>query len=482
MVLGQRCCSVWSSLSVSKCTVRDPSGSRSALYSETRLTPPPHAYLARPALTPTSTSKEIYSQVSSLKELRHHTTVLEAILAEQKTDGGRGADESKDDNPGDSHSTCFKLCQAVRSLKKRDNKKEKKERLYSTLDDAFNTHRLKILSGATATNRRRIGSLQRALPVPASATIVSASSPSPLTLPVGAVVQQCVSDAASSTAEVNDVVCNALATQQCGLHQSQDTMHPLQRPQQQQSQRHGAHGHAEADVLRPAVCTQCLRDGLRRTGRLGEMDTLLRQLSDGTSRMQSQLTTFEEESTLLRTQLKSCHKLLNTWVLYAAEESIPTCAQPLEHPILSTDSSPCLASSSGVSAAQRGASSSAVDAAPSACDAPPPSPSSNTGERSPSGVEMAMEIQHHEDPSLSTTASSSRHDMEDACVSQTDIQLATRGEDGDEGIDGPRTLGSPKDAESGGDAHQHITQQKKSLLRRGRFVPQATGSGACIQW
>ena len=47
MVLGQRCCSVWSSLSVSKCTVRDPSGSRSALYSETRLTPPPHAYLAR---------------------------------------------------------------------------------------------------------------------------------------------------------------------------------------------------------------------------------------------------------------------------------------------------------------------------------------------------------------------------------------------------------------------------------------------------
>ena len=45
------------------------------------------------------------------------------------------------------------------------------------------------------------------------------------------------------------------------------------------------------------------------------MHSLLRQLSDGASGMQSQLKS-------LRTQLKSCHELLNAWVLKVAEARV----------------------------------------------------------------------------------------------------------------------------------------------------------------
>ena len=83
-------------------------------------------------LTLASTPKDIYAQVSSLKELRHHTAVFEAALAQQKGSGGRDTDDNNDDDHGVKHSTCFELYQAMCSLKKRDNKKEEKERLYST--------------------------------------------------------------------------------------------------------------------------------------------------------------------------------------------------------------------------------------------------------------------------------------------------------------------------------------------------------------
>ena len=109
--------------------------------------------------------------------------MIEAALAQQKGSGGRDTDFEKAANHGEKHSTCFELYQAVRSLKKRDNKKEEKERLYSTLEDAFNAHRHKVLSGATATHRRRTRSLQRA-DVPASSTTVSTSCPSSSTAPV----------------------------------------------------------------------------------------------------------------------------------------------------------------------------------------------------------------------------------------------------------------------------------------------------------
>ena len=67
--------------------------------------------------------------------------MFEAALAAQRTAGGK---EQADDGVKQ-HSTCFKLYQSVRSLKKRDKKKEKKERRYATLSAAFEAHRQKTL-------------------------------------------------------------------------------------------------------------------------------------------------------------------------------------------------------------------------------------------------------------------------------------------------------------------------------------------------
>ena len=95
-------------------------------------------------LTPTSTPAEIYAQVSSLKELRRQSNLFEAALSEQQL---RGSTAEDGDGGGGlkQHSTCFKLYQAVRSLKKRDNKKDKKEWLYPTLAAAFDAHRRRTL-------------------------------------------------------------------------------------------------------------------------------------------------------------------------------------------------------------------------------------------------------------------------------------------------------------------------------------------------
>ena len=162
--------------------------------------------------------------------------MFEAALAQQKGSGVRDTDDKKDDDHGEKHSTCFKLYQAVRSLKKRDNKKEEKERLYSTLEDAFDAHRHKVLSGATATHRRRTRSLQRA-DVPASSTTVSTSCPSSSTTPVEAAgLRVAVSAALSSDADGHEVRVGGLAIQPNELHQPHSTAHPMQRSTQRSTQ------------------------------------------------------------------------------------------------------------------------------------------------------------------------------------------------------------------------------------------------------
>ena len=218
-----------------------------------------------PPLTLASTPKEIYAQVSSLKDLRHHTAVFEAALVQQKGSGGRHTDDKNDDDHGEKHSTCFKLYQAVRSLKKRDNKKE--QRLYSTLEDAFDAHRHKVLSGATATHRRRTRSLQHA-EVSASSTTVSTSRPSASTPPVDAAVTPvAVSGALSSDADDHDVRVGGLAIRPSEPHQAQRSE---KEPQ------------------------PCLWSPL--PGEMEEMHGLLRRLSDGASGMQSRLTALEVDS------------------------------------------------------------------------------------------------------------------------------------------------------------------------------------------
>ena len=95
------------------------------------------------SLTPTSTPKEIYAQIDSLTKLRRQANLFEAALSEQQ----RPADiAEKGDDSVEYHSTCFKLYQAVRSLRKRDNKKETKDQLYPTLVAAFDAHRRRTLT------------------------------------------------------------------------------------------------------------------------------------------------------------------------------------------------------------------------------------------------------------------------------------------------------------------------------------------------
>ena len=68
-----------------------------------------------------------------------------------------------------------------------------------------------------------------------------------------------------------------------------------------------------------------------------EMHSLLRQLSDGASRMQSQLIALEEDSKSLRTQLKSCHELLNAWVpKVRGGDDEPGTAGLIQHPASSS--------------------------------------------------------------------------------------------------------------------------------------------------
>ena len=94
-------------------------------------------------LTPTSTPAEVYTQIGSLKELCRQANLFEAALSVLQARGGTAA---KGDDSVKQHSTCLKLYQAVRSLKKRDNKKAKTERLYSTLTAAFDAHRQRTLN------------------------------------------------------------------------------------------------------------------------------------------------------------------------------------------------------------------------------------------------------------------------------------------------------------------------------------------------
>ena len=303
--------------------------------------------------------------------------------------------------------------QAVRSVKKRDNKREENERRYSTLDDAPHAHRLKILSGATATHRRSTRSLQRA-DVPASSSIVTApapSSPAPSVEPQAA-MQPCVSVApssASSHADDQDARDGGLVIQhqQNELHPAQSTAHPLRRstPQPQQ-----------------LLWSPLLEE-------MEEMHSLLRQLSDGTSRMQSQLTAVEGESNSVRTQLKSCHELLNGWMLKVATEADMTdCAQPASSSAATPRLSACAAS-----APHGGASTSAGDAPSSSSLTPMPVAAALAWESRESNLD-------HEDSSPSVAASSLRAGH-DTWVDQADTHMAVQSGGGGDGVDEPRKTG-----------------------------------------
>ena len=138
------------------------------------------------------------------------------------------------------------------------------------------------------------------------------------------------------------------------------------------------------------------------------------------SRMRSQLSAFEEESRRLRTQLESCHELMNRWVLQVAEAKTTGGAQPILQTVSSTSppsvsSSASAAFASAVSASSCGAfpcsASSSTDGASSrAGDASQSPPSTSTRPLSPlagrENVETA-EDRDQEGPLVSTAAAAS---------------------------------------------------------------------------
>ena len=103
-------------------------------------------------LTPTSTPKEIYSQINSVKQLRLQANLFEAALAEQqKRDDAAAGKEEKKDARVTHHSTAYNLYQAVTSFKKRH------KRQYPTLDAAFEAHRSRKLAAVYEDDDDRIG-------------------------------------------------------------------------------------------------------------------------------------------------------------------------------------------------------------------------------------------------------------------------------------------------------------------------------------
>ena len=181
-----------------------------------------------------------------------------------------------------------------------------------------------------------------------------------------------------------------------------------------------------------------------------EMHSLLRQLSDGASGVQSQITALEEECKSLRTQLQSCHELLNAWGPRVAEAEMTNRAQPASSSIL-----PPRLSASAACAPLCGAPSFAGDAPSASCSTPMQAVT-------PLEWEKAVEMEDHEDRPPSTAASSPRagHDV---CVRETDAQMAAQSDDGGDGVDEARDTDGAADAESDRDARP-TSSRKRSCI------------------
>ena len=320
-------------------------------------------------------------------------------------------------------SSCTRRCAHSRS--ETTGRRRRRGCTAAVLDDAFDAHRHKVLSGATATHRRRTSSLQHA-DVPAASTTVSTSCPSSSTPPAeAAATPAAVSGALSSDADDHNVRVGGLAIQPSELHQPHGTAHPAQRSTQEPQ--------------------RCLWSPL--LGEMEEMHSLLRQLSDGASRVQSQLTALEEECKSLRTHLKRCHELLNAWVPKVAEAEMTNLAQPASSSTLS----PSL-SASAACAPLCGGSSSAGHAPSASCSTP-------IRAVTPLEWEQAVEMEDHEDRPPSTAASSPRAGH-DAWVSHTDTQMAAQSDDGGDGVDEALNSDGAADAESDRDARPTSSRKR----------------------
>ena len=245
-------------------------------------------------LTPYSTPREIYTQIFSLKDLRYQSSQFEAALSKRQRDV---TNEERGSGHAKRHSTCFKLYQAVRPLKKRDNKKDKTERLYPTLAAAFDAHRQKTLSQDG--DDENSGCQHAETADPHWATVNISLPPPP---PRASVVT--VPTAAGDASEAAQLVGGASGSM--GLLHFQDG-------DQASSTSHTQS--AQSSTTRSAQASSV-------PIRQGEMDDVRRvvcQLLESTSRVHAQLRVAEAEVGSLQAQLNLCQLLLTTWKVKGAE-------------------------------------------------------------------------------------------------------------------------------------------------------------------
>ena len=257
-------------------------------------------------LTPTSTPKQIYARVGSLRDLRRHANLFEAALSVLQARGGTA--EQGDDSVKQ-HSTCFKLYQAVRSLKKRDNKKVKTERLYPTLEAAFDAHRRRTL--IRDCDDEKSSDTQRAEESTSHPTTIDLSYPASSS--VSAITIPTAAEAALDEAAPQSI---HMASSSTGSHSSRND------------------SDVSSTSLNHPSDSATTRAIPRHPGEMDEIRRVLYELSQSTSRVHAQLKAVEEEVCSLQTQLGGCQQLLTTWELNVArnageDQGLITPAEPV---------------------------------------------------------------------------------------------------------------------------------------------------------
>ena len=272
-------------------------------------------------LTATSTPTEIYTQIGSLTELRRQANLFEAAVTDQQPDGGK------------QHFTCFKLYQAVRSAKKRDNKKDKTEQLYSTLAAAFDAHRRKTLNqdceeDESSVSRRAEKSAARRKTIDPSSL-----SPSPSAL---SIATPAAAAAAAST------LCQEVPQ---SIHEASSSSLGPTHEQSSHSSPNGSEAsstsldHSSASDTVPLLQPSSTCAIPRRPEEMDEIRRILCQLLESTSSVQAQLRAVEEKVCSLQTQLSGYQQLLTTWGRGVARDpQDPQVSAPAE-PVSSSASS-----------------------------------------------------------------------------------------------------------------------------------------------
>ena len=247
-------------------------------------------------LTPTSTPRKIYAQITTLKQLRRQSNVFEAaLLTEQQVrdteqqvrDSIAGTTTEKRDDRATRHSTCYHLYEAVTSFKKRHKDK------YVTLQAAFEAHRRKKLGQDQVTSEGRSSlphAAEHTAPITAgTSTPASAWASSPAVAAVSA-----PEVASPSTRPAADI--------------------------RSEQQPHNDHDDRRA----PYVCD------IPTAASASAFCASFCQLSDAVRRIQSHVSLVEAEARSLQTQLRTMQSLLHLPTT-AARDDIQIIAAVFDH-------------------------------------------------------------------------------------------------------------------------------------------------------